>query len=142
LPAGRYVVALEVSNNQKNAANEQTTMLVDNPLVKSLGCHEAVAIDLGADGNSVTVPNNGCVRVRDAYPVWWNVRTMKLETTSNGTYPVPFTWSNTCSGSSGSATFTANWQARFLPNINDDCATVIDLQGSGSGNVTVRYWAQ
>jgi hypothetical protein len=66
---------------------------------------------------------------------------MRLETAAGGTYPVPFTWSNTCSGSSGSGTFTANWQSKNLVTTNKNCATLIDLKGTGSGNVTLRYWA-
>jgi hypothetical protein len=105
-------------------------------------CTAATAVDLGADGHAVTVRNDGCVRVRDAYPSWWQTRAMKLETTIGGTYPVPFVWSNTCSGSSGSSSFTNDWHARLLGNVSSACATLIDLQGSGTGNITLRYWAQ
>ena len=31
---------------------------------------------------------------------------MKLETTTPGLYPAPFVWTNSCSGGSGSGTFT------------------------------------
>jgi hypothetical protein len=104
-------------------------------------CTEANAIDLGAPGTATSVANDGCVRVRDGYPSWWDVRPMKLETTPSGVYPVPFTWQNACGGS-GTGSFGADWQAQVLPGINEACATVIDLQGSGSGSVTLRYWAQ
>lgn len=105
-------------------------------------CTEAIAVDLGAPANAVTVPNNGCVRVRDAYPFWWGTRNMRLQSGSPGSYPVPFTWSNSCAGSQGSGTFTGNWQTVILGLTNSACATVIDLQGSGAGNVTLRYFAE
>jgi uncharacterized membrane protein YgcG len=105
-------------------------------------CTVATAVDLGGDGHSVTVRNDGCVRVRDSYPSWWQARNMKLETTLGGSYAVPFVWSNSCSGVNGSSSFTADWQVKSLGTISSACATLIDLQGSGNGNVTLRYWAQ
>jgi hypothetical protein len=55
---------------------------------------------------------------------------------------VPFTWSNACSGASGSGLFSGDWQSQLLPGISAGCATLIDLQGSGASTVTLRYWAQ
>ncbi|HEY3500508.1 MAG TPA: carbohydrate-binding domain-containing protein [Polyangiaceae bacterium] len=104
-------------------------------------CTAATAVDLGAPGNNKTVPVGGCVRVQSSYPSWWGTRTMRLETAGGTTYPVPFTWTNTCTGSSGSNTFTANWQSKNLVTTSSGCATVIDLKGTGTGNVTLRYWA-
>src|SRR5690606_24443028 len=74
-------------------------------------CTAATAVDLGAPGTTVPVPVSGCVRGQNGYLPWWGTRTMRLETAWGGSYPVPFTWTNTCSGSSGSGTFTADWQA-------------------------------
>lgn len=105
-------------------------------------CEESVAIDLGPPGNDVTVPNTACLRVRDGYPSWWANRVMKLETTASGSYPAPFTWSNTCSGSSGSGLFTGDWQHQLLSVTSANCATLINLNGAGNGDITVRYWAQ
>jgi hypothetical protein len=105
-------------------------------------CSEATAVDLGVPGQQTSVPNNGCVRIRDGYPSWWGTRQMKLETTSSGAYPVPFTWTNGCGGPGGSGVFDADWASRPLPGISSACATVVDLQGSGTGNVTLRYFAQ
>jgi len=103
-------------------------------------CTAATAVDLGAPGTNKTVPINGCVRVQSGYPSWWGTRPMRLETAGSGHYPVPFTWSNTCSGSSGSGTFTADFQSKTLTTTNKACVTLIDLQGSGTANVTLRYW--
>lgn len=105
-------------------------------------CTEASAVDMGTAGNAVTVPNDGCVRVRDAYPFWWGTRNMRLQSGSPGSYPVPFTWSNSCAGSQGSGTFTGDWQTVLFGPTNSACATVIDLQGSGAGDVTLRYFAE
>jgi hypothetical protein len=103
-------------------------------------CTEATAIDMGSPSNVVTVPNNGCLRVRDQYPSWWATRTMQLMTWDRGTYPVPYTWSNTCAASSGSGRFTGNWQSQFLNTTSAACATLIDLKGDGSGNVSLVYY--
>jgi len=109
----------------------------------SSGCTEATAVDLGGPGNAVTVPNDGCVRVRDDYPNWWGTqRTMLLQTGSGGSYPVPFSWSNQCAGSSGQGTFNGSWQSQTLSPTNGNCATLIDLNGDGSGNVELRYYGQ
>lgn len=131
----------QVYQAECNKADKNLINLVEPPPVPP--CNETVAIDLGAPGNDVSVPVDGCVKVQNAYPSWWtdNMR-MKLENPTSGSYAVPFTWTNTCSPGvgSGSDSFTANWQGRFLPNINSACATVIDLQGTGGGNITLHYW--
>jgi hypothetical protein len=103
-------------------------------------CTEDTAIDLGSNSNVVTVRNNACVRVRDHYPSWWGRRTMQLMSWSGGTYPVPFTWKNTCAASSGSGTFTANWQSKLLSQTSSACATLISLKGNGSGNISLVYY--
>jgi hypothetical protein len=106
-------------------------------------CSESTATDLGSDGNNVTVANDGCVMVRDSYPTWWETGDpMLVQTTDSGTYPVPFEWSSACTGASGSGQFDSSWFTATLSNTSPDCATLIDLQGSGAGNLTVRYFGQ
>ncbi len=104
------------------------------------GCTEATATDLGERGIEMAVPNDGCVKVTQ-FPSWWAPVPPNLElgSTWSGSYPVPFSWSNTCSGSSGTGTFTADWQSQWLTNINKSCAVLIDLQGSG-GTVRLRWY--
>jgi hypothetical protein len=104
-------------------------------------CSVATAIDLGIPGQQTTLSNAGCARVLSGYPSWWGVRTMKLEPVPVGSYPVPFTWSNSC-GSGGSGLLTGDWQSQLLPSIDSRCPTLLQLQGNGSGSVTLRYWAQ
>jgi hypothetical protein len=143
--AGTKAVRVSFTNDFLSPPNDRN-LYVDNIVVNCApsggsACTEATAVDLGAPGNNVSVPVNGCVRVRDGYPPWWGVRTMKLENPSSTSYPVPYTWTNTCSGSGGSGSFTADWQAKFLSVTSSACATLIDLNGTGSGNITLRYWA-
>lgn len=102
-------------------------------------CNPAAAIDMGVPGTTVTVDNNACLKVTQ-YPNWWGVRQMQLQNMNPGTYPVPFTWSN-CGATTGADTITHDWQSFYLNNINDDCATLIKLNGSGAGKVNLRYYA-
>jgi cysteine-rich repeat protein len=111
--------------------------LCEDPLA---GCTEAIAQDLGAPGNTVTVPSDGCVMVESGYPVWWGTRPMLLQTGSPGSYPVPFTWQNACTGSGGTLTFTGDWQSKSLVTTSSGCATLIDLQGTGAGTVALLYF--
>lgn len=106
-------------------------------------CNEQTAVDLGSPGSATVVRNDGCVRVRDRYPSWWgSQRRMLLQTNGSGTYPVPFTWTNTCAGGSGSGQFSSNWQKQFLAPTNAACATLIDLKGNGAGNVSLWYFGE
>lgn len=107
----------------------------------AVSCTESNAVDLGAPGNAVTVPIDGCLRVRDGYPSWWGRRNLQLQTADSGTFPVPYTWSNSCTGAAGSGLFTAPWQSQVVGPTDLQCATLVDLTGSGPGTVTIRYFA-
>ena len=107
-------------------------------------CTEEIAVDLGDTGKFVTVPSNGCVKVTQ-YPIWWGTdRTMNFMnpggTPSSDDYPLPFTWENTCGDSTGNEAFEKDWESIFIPNISDECATLINLLGNGSRNVTLTYY--
>lgn len=104
-------------------------------------CSESTASDLGEPGNALTVTNNGCIMVRNAYPSWWGSRNMQLQSLESGMYPVPYTWTNTCGPGSGNGVFTGDWQSVTFGPTNSQCATLIDLGGNGSGTVTLRYYA-
>ena len=43
---------------------------------------------------------------------------------------------------SGQGTFNGSWQSQTLSPTNGNCATLIDLNGDGSGNVELRYYGQ
>jgi spore coat protein CotH len=105
-------------------------------------CDASTAQDLGSVGQETTVPTDGCVKVQAHYPWYWGTsRRMKFQNPSGNLYPVPFTWTNACSGGNGSSVFNANWNDKWFNNINSTCATVIDLQGPAGGLITLRYWA-
>ena len=131
---------LTVTSRQLSTTVEQLEANATTPPPGGV-CNESTATDLGSPGQETSVPADGCVRIKDGYPGWWGVRSMKVEPTS-GQYPVPFAWSNSCGVSSGSGAFAASWQGRSLPAVSSSCATIIDLQGPGSGSITLRYWSE
>jgi hypothetical protein len=102
-------------------------------------CNEANSVDMGAPGTSINIVNNGCLKVTQ-YPSWWGVRQMQLQNMNPGTYPVPFTWAN-CGTTTGSDTITHDWQSFYINSISAACPTFIKLNGSGGGNVNIRYYA-
>lgn len=103
-------------------------------------CTVETAVDLGLDGQSVTVPTDGCVKVDSAYPSWWGTRNMMIQNNNGDAYPVPFEWSNECESRSGSGTLEADWQSPVIGPVSDQCPTLIDLQGPAGGQVTLRYF--
>lgn len=102
-------------------------------------CNQANSVDMGAPGTSINIVNNGCLKVTQ-YPSWWGVRQMHLQNMNPGTYPVPFTWAN-CGTTTGSDTITHDWQSFYFNNISAACPTFIKLNGTGAGNVNIRYYA-
>ncbi|HMA92506.1 MAG TPA: DUF4215 domain-containing protein, partial [Polyangiaceae bacterium] len=104
-------------------------------------CTAATATDLGAPNSVTNVPTNACLRVQNGYPSWWGTnRSMQLQTQTGGSYPVPFTWSSSCKGTSGSNTFSADWQTRTIGPTSSQCATVIKLNGTGAGTIRLTYF--
>lgn len=48
----------------------------------------------GGMGATLSVPADGCVRVRAAFPTWWgSSRNMLVQSPGGDFFPVPFTWS-------------------------------------------------
>jgi hypothetical protein len=86
----------------------------------------------------MTVQRDGCYKVTQ-YPEYWDTRHVCLHTTTPGSYPVPFTASNSCAGGSGSGTFTGDWQKLSAGNTSASCPTVIDLQGAAGATVRLRW---
>ena len=105
------------------------------------GCSVASARDLGAPGQVTSVATNGCIKVENGYPSWWDTRTMQLQGQTGSGYSIPFTWSNTCIGSGGFGSFDHDWHSLFFGPISSGCATLINLQGDGTGTLNVTYWA-
>ncbi len=104
----------------------------------SSACTEATAVDLGTPGTSTMVVNNGCLKITQ-YPSWWGTRRMQLQN-SSGVYPVPFDVSN-CGVARGAGTISADWQSFYFDSISQSCTTLIQLKGSGNGNLSLRYYA-
>jgi hypothetical protein len=104
-------------------------------------CDETIAIDLGELGQDTTVSTNACVKVAAEYTNGWDTPPRNNKNNSGGGYPIPFAWENACSGNSGSGELTRDWQSTFLYNISADCATLINLQGNGADEITLRYYS-
>jgi hypothetical protein len=105
-------------------------------------CTIASATELGAPSTVRVISNRACVKVQTGYPTWWDTRNMQLQVQSPGVYPAPFTWSNACNGTSGSSTFTADWQSRIIGPVSENCATLISFTGNGAGNIRLVYTGQ
>ena len=134
--------------NDYYANGNDRNLIVDKVTVNSCGdspdggdCTVETAVDLGPDGQGTVVPTYGCVKVDAGYPGWWGTRNMTLQNNGGGAYPVPFTWSNACTGANGSGTFTTDWQSSTFGPTSAQCATLIDLLGPTGGQLTLRYYA-
>jgi len=109
--------------------------------VAPVACTESKAIDLGAPGTAKTVANNACVKIKNV-PSWWGTsRNVLLQTGATGTYPVPYHWESSCKNTQGSGTLSGNWQSRTFGPTSKNCATLIQLNGTG-GNVKLTYYGQ
>lgn len=98
-------------------------------------CDEATATVLGSMNANVTVASNVCLKMTvPADQTWIKKITMQPE---GGTYPLPFTWSNCGTNSSGA--FTANYGNQILMPVNLQCPILVKLGGSGSP-VNVQWW--
>jgi hypothetical protein len=102
-------------------------------------CSLANALDLGPRSTLTTVPSNACVKVSQ-YPSWWQF-TPGLVTLQSGagTFPVPVTWTDSCTQASGSVTFNAVWQAHTIGFHQASCPVLIQLSGSGAP-LQLTWW--
>lgn len=102
-------------------------------------CSVATATDLGPRTTLTTVPSNACVKISQ-YPSWWQF-TNGLTTlqSGNGTFPVPASWTDSCTSATGSTTFTTSWQSRTIGNHAASCPVVIQLSGSGAP-LQLTWW--
>ncbi len=98
-------------------------------------CDEATATVLGSMSTNITVASNVCLKMSvPADQTWIKKITMQPE---GGQYPLPFTWSNCGTNSSGA--FTANYANQILTPVNLQCPILVKLGGSGSP-VNVQWW--
>jgi hypothetical protein len=85
---------------------------------------------------------NGRVMVKDAYDGWWDSHNLTLQAGTGDSFPIPHLWINSGSGSSGEGEFTGEWQEYFLGPVSEDCATLVQLQGEGGGNVKLTCFGE
>jgi hypothetical protein len=98
-------------------------------------CDEATATVLGSMSTNVTVASNVCLKMPlPADQTWIKKVTMQPE---GGMYPLPFTWSNCGTNSSGA--FTANYANQILTPVNLQCPVLVKLGGNGSP-VNMQWW--
>jgi hypothetical protein len=103
-------------------------------------CTEAIAVDMGGPANNIRVPSDDCLMIRDAYPIN-DGESLRFSAFGGGQYPLPFTWSNACSGAGGSGMLTGSAQDLVtLGPLDVDCPTLIDLLGNGQWGPWVRYF--
>lgn len=120
-----------------------TSPCVDGTCGTVAQCTAETAIDLGVTGAQKTVPNNACVKIHGGRPSWWGTnRNVLLQTTAGGTFPVPFSFTSSCTNVAGVRTFTGSWQSQTFGPTSVACPTLIQLQGSGTGNVSLVYYGQ
>ena len=62
-----------------------------------------------------------------------------LESIGVAGYPVPFSWTQECSGESGSAVFTAQFQQVRLGDLSTDCPIIVEL-GGGDDVFALRWY--
>lgn len=111
-----------------------------SPLPSS--CTLYSALDLGGTGTATIVSSDACVKIDAGRPSWWGTsRNVLLQTGSTGTYPVPFTWTSTCTSSSGGGYFDGAWQSQVFGSTSNQCPTLIQLEGDGS-DVSLIYYGQ
>jgi len=56
-----------------------------------------------------------------------------------GTFPVPGTWTNTCTQATGQFSFNQAWQSTAFSNFTSSCPALIKLNGSGAP-VQLTWW--
>jgi hypothetical protein len=102
-------------------------------------CTLASALDLGPRSTAATVPSNACVKVTN-FPAWWQYTSGLVTVQSGtGTFPVPGTWTNTCTQATGQFTLNQAWQTMALGNFTASCPALIELNGSGAP-LQLTWW--
>lgn len=103
-------------------------------------CSVDTAIDLGLQGEPNVVPSDACVMISQ-YPSWYQHGggTPALQTGAGGTYPIPASYEDACTGAQGGVTFTGAWQQHSVGTHQLACPTLIQLGGDGS-SVTLRWF--
>jgi hypothetical protein len=98
-------------------------------------CDEATAIVLGTMNSNITVASNVCLKMTLPADQTW-IKKITLQPDS-GMYPMPFTWSNCGTNSSGA--FTANYANAILNPVTAQCPILVKLGGNGAA-INVQWW--
>jgi len=98
------------------------------------------AEDMGSDGNNVTAPIDGCLKIEN-YPEWWDTRAIRLQAGEGNGFPVTVRVVNSCTGLDQRLTFTTPWQQQVAGSTSEECPTLLDLEGtSSSQTIVLRYF--
>lgn len=91
-------------------------------------CTEENSIDLQTVGVLSTIPADACAKIT-LFPGY---APSLMECYARGPFPVPFSWSQSCSGGSGTHTFTAPYQGLPVAPLTTDCPVILDFRGSAA----------
>jgi hypothetical protein len=89
-------------------------------------CNEDNSADLPTTGVTAMVPANSCVKIAQ-FPGY---SPTVIESGGSGPFPVPLSWSQSCSGQSGAGTLNGVFQQVPMPGVSTACPIVLDLRGS------------
>jgi hypothetical protein len=98
-------------------------------------CNDANSVDLGIAGTPLTLPANSCAKIT-LFPGY---APTLFDTLDVGPFPFGFSFTQACSGQSGTGTFNQAFQQTLLAGLSIDCAVVFDLQGSDAP-VSLRWY--
>ncbi len=97
-------------------------------------CNEQNSVDLSGVGFLTTLPANGCAKITD-FPYAPTL----VDSFEFGPFPVPFSWTQVCTGQSGSSSFNGPYERRNLTGLSTACPVLFDLAGS-SEPIQIRWW--
>jgi hypothetical protein len=98
-------------------------------------CNENNSIDMQATGVLSTLPANGCGKITQ-FPGY---APGLLQTEDFGPFPFNFSWSQACSGQSGSSSFDRGFHQRAMTGFTTGCPVVFEFQGSAA-NFGLRWY--
>lgn len=91
-------------------------------------CTESNSIDMSTTGVVTTFAANACGKITQ-FPAY---APALIQSFDGGPFPFAFSWSQACSGQSGSSSFDSPYHQRQLPGLTTDCPIIFDFQGSAA----------
>lgn len=98
-------------------------------------CSVENSTDLGGVGNVSNITGDACARIT-AFPGY---APTLFDTFEGGTYPVPFSYRQECTGVGGTGTFDTEYDRVVFAGLGTGCAVIIDLAGP-SAPLQVRWY--